>query len=157
VLAGRFDPAVFAAHVDALSVRYNRAAVLVERNNHGHAVLLWLREFGSADLLAGYDSKPGWLQSGRGKPLCLDTAADALREAATTIRDRTTAEQLASIEGATLRAPEGQHDDRALAYCLALCALRFHPPTLTAQPSLAGRALDPIAEADRAPWRNDTW
>ncbi len=157
VLAGRFDPAVFAAHVDALSVRYNGAGVLVERNNHGHAVLLWLREFGKAQLLTGYDDKPGWLQSGRGKALCLDTAADALREQATTIRDRTTAEQLASIEGATLRAPMGQHDDRALAYCLALCALRFHPPTLTARPALAARPRDPIAEADRAPWRSDAW
>jgi hypothetical protein len=30
--------------------------------------------------------------------------------------------QLASIEGATLRAPEGEHDDRAVAFVLGLQA-----------------------------------
>lgn len=157
VLAGRFDPAVFAAHLESLSARYNHAPILVERNNHGHAVLLWLREFGSAQLLAGYDGKPGWLQSGRGKALCLDTAAEVFAAGAAVIRDRTTAEQLASIEGATLRAPAGQHDDRAIAFCLALTALRFHPPTTTSAPALAARPRDPIREADRAPWRSAAW
>ena len=37
----------------------------------------------------------------------MDAAADAFRDRATLIRDRTTLEQLASIEGSTLKAPEG--------------------------------------------------
>ena len=34
---------MFADHVSTLSQWYNGAAVLCERNNHGHAVLLALR------------------------------------------------------------------------------------------------------------------
>jgi hypothetical protein len=34
---------VLASHADALGQWYNRAALMVERNNHGHAVLLWLQ------------------------------------------------------------------------------------------------------------------
>ena len=67
VLAGRLDPSVFAAALDALAAWYNGAGVLVERNNHGHAVLLWLREFGSCRVLRGLDGKPGWLQTGQGQ------------------------------------------------------------------------------------------
>src|SRR5262249_38948476 len=41
-MAGRFEPATFAAHVETVARYYYGAAVMVERNNHGHAVLLWL-------------------------------------------------------------------------------------------------------------------
>ena len=68
VLAGRFEPAVFAGYVATLSEYFNGAAALVERNNHGHAVLLWLAEFSQVACLRGLDGKPGWLESGRSKP-----------------------------------------------------------------------------------------
>jgi hypothetical protein len=58
-LAGRYEPATFAAHVDTVGRYYNYAAVLVERNNHGHAVLLWLRDNSGLTCLAGHDGKPG--------------------------------------------------------------------------------------------------
>ena len=63
VLAGRFDPAVFAGYVASLSEYYHGAPALVERNNHGHAVLLWLAEFSQVACLPGLDGKPGWLES----------------------------------------------------------------------------------------------
>jgi hypothetical protein len=156
VLAGRFDPATFAAHLDRLSQLYD-APILVERNNHGHAVILWLREFSAAQLLTGFDDKAGWLQSGRGKPLCLDTAAEALAAGGPSVRDAATLAQLAAIEGATLRAPEGQHDDRAIAFCLGLVALRFHPPSRTPQIATAAAPRDPVAEADRSTWESSAW
>src|SRR5262249_58666355 len=43
-LAGKLQPAVLAAHADALGLWYNGAPIMVERNNHGHAVLLWLQD-----------------------------------------------------------------------------------------------------------------
>src|SRR5262249_56048600 len=43
-LAGKLQPSVLAAHIDTIGQWYNNAAVLVERNNHGHAGLLWLGE-----------------------------------------------------------------------------------------------------------------
>jgi hypothetical protein len=49
-----------------------------------------------------------------------DGAGEALRDAETTIHSLATFSQLASIEGATQRAPEGQPDDRAVAFVLAL-------------------------------------
>jgi hypothetical protein len=146
-LGGRVEPAVFAAQLAALSGYYNGAPVLVERNNHGHAVLLWLREFASGvRLLNGLDGKPGWLETGRGKALACDAAGDALRAGAALVRDRVTLAQLASIEGSTLAAPVGQHDDRAIAFVLALAALRYCSVV-----PVVGRSIPPrdvLAEAD---------
>jgi hypothetical protein len=96
--------------------------VLVERNNHGHAVLLWLRDNSRLSRLCGHDQHPGWLTNSKGKALLLDRCAEAFREKKTKLHSSATYLQLASIEGATLRAPEGQHDDRAIGYALALAA-----------------------------------
>lgn len=150
VLGGRVEPAVFGAQLAALAAYYNGAAVLVERNNHGHAVQLWLREFAPTRLLNGLDGKPGWLSSGRGKAVALDAAAEAIRDGGAWVRDRETLAQLASIEGTSLRAPVGQHDDRAVALCLALAALRLCAVVGAAGASVPAR--DVIAEADRAYW-----
>jgi hypothetical protein len=119
-LAGRFEPATFAAHIDAVGQWYNGAALMVERNNHGHAVLLWLQDNSRLSRLYGHDSNPGWHTTTKGKALLYDGAGEALRDGETVIHALDTFSQLASIEGATLRAPEGQHDDRATAYALAL-------------------------------------
>lgn len=123
--AGRVEPAVFGAQIAAISEYYNNAAALVERNNHGHAVLLWLREFSSVPCLPGLDGKPGWPTTGSSKPLAFDNAAEIFRAGAAWIRDRDTLTELATIVGATLAAPAGQHDDRAMAHVLALAALRY--------------------------------
>jgi hypothetical protein len=121
-LAGRFQPATLAAHVDALGKWYNAAAVLVERNNHGHAVLLWLRDHSPLLRLWGHDRHEGWLSSIKGKTLLYDQAADAFRNGETILHSFATFSQLASIEGSTLRAPQGEQDDRADAYSLACVA-----------------------------------
>jgi hypothetical protein len=125
LVAGRYDPAVFASYVDSLSKVYGRCPVMVERNNHGHAVILWLREFGTAQIYNGLDRKPGWMTTGNSKPLAVDNVADALRDGQTTIHDNATMMQLAGLEGSTLRAPTGEHDDRAMAFILAHAALRW--------------------------------
>jgi hypothetical protein len=119
-LAGKLEPGVFAAHIHAIALWYNRAHVMIERNNHGHAVILWLRDNSPLLLLSGHDSKAGWHTTTKGKALLYDTAAEAFRDSATTLHSEATYHQLASIEGATLRAPEGQRDDRAVSFALAL-------------------------------------
>ena len=122
-LASKLQPAVLAAHANALGKWFNRASIMVERNNHGHAVLLWLREHGELRLLSGLDDKEGWLSSQRGKVLLYDCCADAFRNREVLLHTFGTFVQLASIDGSTLRAPEGELDDRADAFALA-CAGR---------------------------------
>jgi hypothetical protein len=120
-LAGKYEPSVLAAHVDAIGVWYNRAEVMVERNNHGHAVLVCLKDDSKLTRLNGLDGKEGWLSSRKGKWMLYDTCADAFRESETVLHSFATFTQLASIEGATMRAPEGEMDDRADSYALACC------------------------------------
>ena len=89
-----------------MSAFFNGAPALVERNNHGHAVLLWLREFSTVQALPGLDGKPGWATTGASKPMAYDNAADVLRAGAgrnafdsltAVIRDPETLEELGNI------------------------------------------------------------
>jgi hypothetical protein len=124
VVAGKFQPAVTGAYIRLLCLYYNQAPVMVERNNHGHAVLLWLRDNGGREftVLVGDDGKPGWLDNSRGKSLLYDAGAEAFRTRDTLVHDFTTFNQLATIEGGSLRAPDGEMDDLADVYCLSLLA-----------------------------------
>lgn len=122
-LAGRFQPSVFAELVDRVGHYYGGALVLVERNNHGHAVLVWLAGNSNLAVLCGPDGRPGWLSSEKGKVLLYNAAADAVRSREVLLHGFETLLQLQSIDGATLRAPPGQHDDRADAFALAVMAL----------------------------------
>lgn len=120
MLAGKFEPAVFAAHIDKIGKFYNQAGVMVERNNHGHAVLLWLRDYSRLTRMVGLDKKEGWLSSSLGKTQLYDNATNCIKEGDALIHSFKTYYQLQSIEGATLRAPEGDMDDCADAYAMAL-------------------------------------
>ncbi len=108
VWAGRFEPATFAGGLAALgrwiAAGGAQAGVLVERNNHGHAVLLALREsansvgegvdgIGSrAAVLRGLDGQPGWLTTAKNKALAVDAAADLLRDGSLEQRRRACAQ-----------------------------------------------------------------
>jgi hypothetical protein len=124
VWAGRFEPAVFAAGLERLGEWYGCAGVLIERNNHGHAVLLALRD-GGASVLRGLDGNPGWLTTAKGKAICVDAGADLLRDGGPRIRDPETLRQLIAFSGSSLSAPPGDHDDRAISWCLAAAAARY--------------------------------
>lgn len=132
VLAGKFEPSVFGSYVREVGIWYNNAGVMIERNNHGHAVIQWLEEHAKPlTLLAGHDGKTGWMSSRLGKSLLYTEVADHFRQNARidgsglptkVLHSFASYEQLASIKGATLSAPEGQHDDRADSYALAQVA-----------------------------------
>lgn len=121
-LAGKFEPSTFASHIKALSEYFNNAPALPERNNHGHAVILWLRDNSKVRVLSGQDGKAGWQTTSVSKAYMYDKAADAFREEETTVHSFDTLMELLSIEGSTLSAPEGLPDDCATSYCLALLA-----------------------------------
>lgn len=124
VLAGKFEPGTFGSYIAMVSSYYHNAPAMVERNNHGHAVIQWLEDFGKrVRLLKGHDDHKGWLSSKLGKALLYTEAADHFKQNADigvkTLHSYASYHQLASIEGATLRAPEGMADDRADSYALA--------------------------------------
>jgi hypothetical protein len=121
-LCGKFQPDPFADYAAALARWYNRAAVMVERNNHGHAVLSRLRLRGTRRLCYPRDGKEGWNTTALSKAELFDRCAESVREGEVVIRSLATFTQLASIDGSTLRAPEGEHDDRAIAFALANAA-----------------------------------
>lgn len=123
MLAGKLEPSVFASHAYQVARWYNHAPILCERNNHGHAVLLWLGNFGhGVRRLYGHDGKEGWMSSTLGKTKMYDQCAEAFRNKEVTLHSFVTFTQLSSIDGSTLRASEGQQDDRADALALTVSA-----------------------------------
>lgn len=126
-LWGRFEPEVLAGYLVALANWYNKAVVCVERNNHGHAVHVALRAIDTGVRLYRnpFDGKDGWLSSVKYKTLAVDSAAVVFREAGCTIRTEATLLELAGLEAATLRAPDGETDDLAATVIIGLAAIRW--------------------------------
>lgn len=159
-MAGKFEPSTFGGYIKMISLYYNAAPALVERNNHGHAVIGWMQDNARrVRLLHGHDWDPtandkdekvGWMSSTLGKALLYTEAADHFRQnahlgadgqpgkdAAKVLHSEASYFQLASIEGATLRAPSGMHDDRADSYALAQVG-RVEASTSRAVPLVRG-------------------
>lgn len=140
-LFGKFEPAVFGSYISQVSAYYNYAQAMVERNNHGHSVIMWLEEHARRTrLLLGHDAgkkrgrkvakeKAGWLSSKLGKTLLYNIVTEHFRtssgideegaEGVKVIHTPSTWRQLSSIESGTLSAPNGMNDDRAVSYALA--------------------------------------
>jgi hypothetical protein len=128
VLCGKLQPSTFAAYVARLAEWYNGASVLVERNNHGHAVLLWLADNSKANVLAGPDERPGWPTTSKSKAIMYSDFVDQVRDHEMTIHSFESYMQLASIDGSTLNAPDGLHDDRAVSFVLATLSAQLLAP-----------------------------
>lgn len=122
-LGGKLQPSTFGSFLALLSRVYNDAPVLVERNNHGHAVLLWLEENTDVPLVKGLDDKYGWMTTAKSKAQMYADLTDAVRDREITLHTLDSFLQLATIDGGTLSAPEGLHDDRAVSVGLAWQAL----------------------------------
>lgn len=122
IIQSTYQPNTFTDYLEKLSRFYNDAEVLCERNNHGHAVLLKFAEDGFEGTLNGLDTRPGWLNSSKGKAVMYTHCTQIIQEQDTIIHNQETLIQLISIVGSTLKAPEHMHDDLATAYALAQCA-----------------------------------
>jgi hypothetical protein len=127
-LVGKFEPEVFGQYVAQLAAWYGRALVLPERNAMGVSLVSALRDAG-ARVMCGKDGNPGWQTTATSKATLYNTLAEHLRAGDAGIASRKTLDQLLSIEAATLSAPEGLHDDRAMAYALATTARAQAGPT----------------------------
>lgn len=120
-IAGKFDVAIFGRYLDILSRFYNRAGIMVERNNHGAAVILWIHQNTHQVLLCGLDNRIGWMSSTKGKTILYDSITEAIVNQEVIIHTPETSFQLGDIASADigLKALEGKHDDFADAFALA--------------------------------------
>jgi hypothetical protein len=122
----------FAEALAALGRRYNGALIAVERNNHGHAVLLALsREHAYPNLYAhpsgapaaAQRDRPGWPMNAQTKPLAVEMLRKMLRDAPRAFQSRRLLEQCRSFvyhdNGQTGALP-GAHDDLVIAVAIAL-------------------------------------
>jgi hypothetical protein len=135
-LRARWTPDVFASKIDALARRYACEASItnphpvivgIERNNHGHAVLLALAKLhaGTAPyrIYRAPDKRVGWLTTSASRPVLIDQLEEALRTNALTLRDAGTVDQMATFaysDDGRPEAQEGYHDDDVMAAGIAI-------------------------------------
>lgn len=119
VIAGKHEPETISGYADDIAIFYNHAPILIGRNNHGHTCISWFENFGQSDLLNGPDEKPGWLETRPGRTSLYDDCATGAKNGDYIIHDKDTYDQLASIEGNTLKAPNHDEDDNADSFALS--------------------------------------
>ncbi len=120
--AGKFTPAAFAGYMDIIGQYYNNAPLLWERNNHGHAVEVWLKLNSKLSFFKGRDGRLGWQTNTLSKSLMYNDVAEAIGAQEIMIHSEKTFNQLASIEKNTLSAPVGLYDDAAISISLCILA-----------------------------------
>lgn len=124
---GQWQPGVTAGYLWRLAQAYNNAIICVERNNHGHAVNLSLRESWEYPLIYRnpFDGKDGWYSSARTKTIAMDKLGDLMDDGEIGMRSKVMLMQIGNIDANTMEAPEGDHDDAALVAVIAAAALTW--------------------------------
>jgi hypothetical protein len=125
-LHGHWESDDYADLLWALAQVYD-ATIGVERNNHGHAVLVKLRALQARKVALGHDGRRGWLTTAQTKPQSIDLLATALRDGLAQVHSQATLDELQIYrigkDGDT-SAPQGYHDDRVMAWAIALMLAR---------------------------------
>ena len=129
-LHGHFAPEEFAHHLATMCNDYGSAFLGVERNNHGHAVLLALQAIEYYTNLyhhTEYDARSqtvgsaGWATTSKSKPIMIDSLAVAIRERRgyRSIRFVDEARTYAVKDNGDTGASGSLFDDRVIAYAIA--------------------------------------
>jgi hypothetical protein len=125
-LLGHYPPRELARKVMELGKEYNCALVAAERNNHGHAVLAYLRmkEYPNVYTQKGLD---GWLTTAVSRPAMIENLAAALVEEAGLFRSPRLLNEFRTFvrygDGRT-GAAVGTHDDCVMALAIAWAVRR---------------------------------
>lgn len=130
-LHGHWEPDEYAELLYAVAEAFD-AEIAVERNNHGHAVLVTLKKLCKRRIAEGHDGKPGWLTNAQTKPQSIDLLATALRDFAlqgtgAIIRTQATLDELQIyrvLKNGDTGAPSGYYDDRVMSWAIALMIAR---------------------------------
>src|SRR5579863_7549159 len=153
-LHGHFPPREFAGKLIELANSYNQGLLVVEQNNHGHAVLAHLRMEGCANVFrdGGHD---GWLTSAVSRPSMIENLAAVLALEQTIFHSPRLLNECRTFirhaDGSS-SAAAGSHDDVVMAMAIALAARQklagqvSRPRTVT----LASLALQPGMVGEKA-------
>jgi hypothetical protein len=140
-LWGQFKPPELATEAAALGYRYNKALVVVERNNHGHACLQeLLREdppaLGDARkrkyprVFVDHDDKPGWLTNEMSRASALIRLEQDLREGRWATVDLDVLGEIRTFvvnKHGRAEAASGTHDDHVMTAAIGWDVLRRVP------------------------------
>lgn len=138
---GHLDPDLFGQVLNHVGLRYNNAFLGVERNNHGHAVLLILKQKTYPNLYSeewldrdGEEEtqRVGWLTSKVSKPFIIDNLKSEVRADEAGIFCKQTIDECRTYvidEKGRTNAQDGCKDDRVMSYAIAREMLRRMPRT----------------------------
>lgn len=127
--SNKVRPGDFAREVTILAQRFQKGGspwplVAVERNNHGHAVLLALNEIlGYANLYKDpKDDQLGWKTNLVSRPLMLDTFIEAVEEREIKLNSKAILYECLTLvdNGGKIEAEDGENDDAVIATSIAL-------------------------------------
>lgn len=142
------DPGAFAEKLHRMGELYARVGIwpqlIVERNNHGHAVLLKLNEvLCYPHLWVAPDEKLGHPMTTITRPLLIDTFVEAVQSGFAEIRTRETLGECLTLvdNNGKIEAEEGKKDDRVVATALAIKLLLERLPKVNIYENIATRIL----------------
>ena len=123
--AGHLGGSELAKLVTALAKEYNDAWLVVERNNHGAAILAHIEEGCRYERIYRHGEKAGWLTNSVTRPATLGRFGAALVERPECFKSRKLLAECRSFvrmrDGST-GARSGTHDDRVMAMAIAFAA-----------------------------------
>jgi|TARA_R100000084_G_C4649853_1_gene148998 hypothetical protein len=139
---GHIDPFDFAETISQIALYYNRAWVLVERNNHGLTTIRKMQDMGYPNMYVEQavddayvdrlTRRAGFLTTTKTKPLIIDNLAHLVRQGESGIACQDLISEMRSYvmdaRGIT-NAQQGCYDDRIMAYAIALFGLNSMPRT----------------------------
>jgi len=122
-LYGHYTPEELAAQAAKLGREYNDALMVVERNNHGHAVLAMLERVEKYAPLYGNPRYSGWVTTALTRPTMLERFGAILVSNPELFESRRLLEECRTFvrrDDGRIAAAEGAHDDAIMAMAMAL-------------------------------------
>jgi hypothetical protein len=147
VLHGRWESDAFTRYLLSLAGSFNDPEILVERNNHGHAILALLKLAKYRRIAEGKDGRPGWHTNDATREPSIDFFAGHLRDSQVIIHDLPTLDEMKSFQvnaRGHSRAVEGKHDDLVMGVSILFGWLNHglilrQRGAATVRPSILGR------------------
>jgi hypothetical protein len=139
-LHGHFPLRVFGRKLVEIANRFNQALLVVERNNHGHAVLVHVQNIGYANLYRTKNGEAGWLTTMATRPMMIENLESVLAAAPESFHSKRFLNECRSFvrhADGSASATSGTHDDCVIAMAIAHEARKRGP---------AKYALDPPPE-----------